>query len=55
VIKTFFSGDGTIMDAASCLEKSVNNYRQAIDSASLVIGMEILKIVKGTTSQTLLC
>jgi len=54
VIKTFSAGDGILTDAASCLEKSVNDYRQAIDSASLVIGVEILKIVKGTRPEALL-
>jgi hypothetical protein len=48
VIKTFFAGDGKITDAAACLEKSVNDYGQAIESTSLVIAMETLKIVKGS-------
>lgn len=47
MVKTFFAGDGTITDATTCLEKSVDHYRQAIESTSLVIGMEILTIVKG--------
>jgi hypothetical protein len=47
VIKTFFAGDGKLTDAAKCLEKSVNDYRQAIGSTNLAIGVEILKIVKG--------
>jgi hypothetical protein len=49
VIKTFFAGDGKITDVGACLEKSVNDYRQAVESTSLVIGMETLKIVKGST------
>ena len=48
VIKTLFAGDDMITDAATCLAKSVNDYRQAIDGTNLVIGLEILKIVKGT-------
>jgi hypothetical protein len=54
VIKTFFAGDGEITDAGACLQMSVNSYRQAIESTSLVIGMEILKIVKGRLSQPLM-
>jgi len=53
VIKTFFSGDGELEDAAACLKKSVNDYRQAVESTSLIIGFELLKIVKGMTPQSL--
>jgi hypothetical protein len=55
VIKTFFAGDGKLTDAAKCLEKSVNDYQQAIGSMSLAIGVEILKIVKGNKCRWLLC
>jgi hypothetical protein len=49
VIKGFFAGDGKITDAAAYLQKSVKDYRQAVESTSLVIGVETLKIVKGRT------
>jgi len=47
VIKTFFAGDGELEDVAACLKKSVDDYRQALESTNLVIGFEILKIVNG--------
>jgi hypothetical protein len=50
VIKTFFAGDGELEDAAACLQKSVNDYRQAVESTSLVVGFEILNILNGMTS-----
>jgi hypothetical protein len=50
VIKTFFAGDGEFEDADACLQKSVNNYRQAVETTGLVVGFDILKIVKGITS-----
>jgi len=47
VIKTFFAGDADLDDVAGCLKKSVDDYRQAVESTNLVIGFEILKIVNG--------
>jgi hypothetical protein len=47
VIKTLFAGDQDISDATSCLRKSVDNYRQAMDGMSIVIGVEVFKMVKG--------
>ena len=47
MIRTFFVGDDDILDATSCLRKSVDNYRQAMDGMSVVIGVEVFKMVKG--------
>lgn len=60
VVKTFFAGDDQMTDARTCLSKSVDRYRQSVDTMHLVMHVEDhkmnaegLKMIRG--KQHLIC